>query len=40
MQGKTNIQVTREVRDKLASIGRKDDTYDDIIRRLLEKWEE
>ena len=36
MKGKTNIQVSRETRDRLAELGRKDDTYDDIIRRLIE----
>ena len=35
---KTNIQVSRETRDKLAEIGRKDDTYDDIIRMLIELY--
>lgn len=33
---KTNIQVSRETRDRLAQLGRKDDTYDDIVRRLIE----
>lgn len=33
--GKTNIQVSRETRDKLANLGNKGDSYDDIIVRLL-----
>ena len=31
---KTNIQVSRSTRDALADMGRKGDTYDDILRRL------
>ena len=31
----TTIQVTLEVRDELRLRGRKGDSYDDIIRRLL-----
>ena len=33
---KTNIQVSREVRDALASLGKKGDSYDDILHRILE----
>lgn len=36
MDGKTNIQVSRATRDALAKLGAKGDTYDDIIRRLIE----
>lgn len=39
MKGKTNIQVSRETRDYLTKLGRKGDTYDDIIRRLLAFYE-
>jgi len=39
MMSKTNIQVSRETRDYLAKLGRKGDTYDDIIRRLLTFYE-
>lgn len=35
---KTNIQVSRETRDRLAELGRKDDTYDDIIKRLIDLY--
>lgn len=38
MNGKTNIQVSRKTRDELAEIGKKDDTYDDIIRMLIELY--
>ena len=33
----TTIRITKETREKLASIGRKRDTYENIIQRLLEK---
>ena len=33
---KTNIQVSRATRDVLAKLGSKGDTYDDIIKRLIE----
>lgn len=36
MDGKTNIQVSRDTRNELAMMGKKGDTYDDIIRRLIE----
>ena len=39
MSGKTNIQVSRETKDYLTKLGRKGDTYDDIIRRLLAYYE-
>lgn len=32
---KTVIQVTFETRDKLVSVGKKNETYDDIINRLI-----
>ena len=35
---KTNIQISRTTRDALAELGKKDDTYDDIIRRLIEHF--
>lgn len=38
IDSKTNIQVSRETRNRLASLGRKDDTYDDIIRKLLDAY--
>jgi len=33
----TFIRVTKETREKLASIGSKRDTYNQIIQKLLEK---
>ena len=38
MEGKTNIQVSRATRDALADLGKKDDTYEDIIKMLLEVY--
>ena len=37
---KTQIQIEEETRDKLSSIGKHKETYDDIINRLLEYMEE
>jgi predicted CopG family antitoxin len=33
----TTIQITEETRDKLKERGKKGDTYDDVIRDLLEQ---
>ena len=33
---KTTIVITRETRDRLAKFGSKDDTFEDIIKRLLD----
>jgi hypothetical protein len=35
----TTIKLKKETRERLAEIGRKKETYDDIIRRLLEFYE-
>jgi hypothetical protein len=40
MNGKTNIQVSRSTRNRLADLGKKDDSYDDIIVRLLDAYSE
>jgi predicted CopG family antitoxin len=41
MQGrKTNIQVDVETRDKLADLGKKGDSFADIVKRLLEFYYE
>ena len=38
MKGKrTSIQVTIETKERLVKLGKKDETYDDIIRRLLDQ---
>ena len=37
---KTNIQVSRSTRNRLAELGKKDDSYDDIIVRLLDAYSE
>lgn len=36
-RGMTTIQISFETRDELAKRGRKNQTYDDIIRELLSK---
>lgn len=35
---KTSIQISRNTKEKLDKIGNKGDTYDSIVRRLLEKY--
>ena len=37
MSDKTSIQVYRETKDRLDKLGIKGDTYDGIIRRLLDQ---
>ncbi len=39
MKNTTTIQVDKELRDILKKMGRKGDTYSDIIRRLIKKVE-
>ena len=33
----TIIRISKEVRDKLKAIGRKGETYDEIVRRLIDE---
>lgn len=40
MERKTNIQVSISTRDALIEMGRKGDSYDDIIKKLLEFYTE
>jgi hypothetical protein len=37
---KTTIVLKKETRDSLAAIGGKDQSFDEIIRELLRKWNE
>jgi len=37
--GKINIQVSRETHRKLQELGRKGQTFDDIIKQLIETYE-
>jgi len=39
MKDRTTIAVTREVVDKLKRLGKKGETYDHIVRQLLEAFE-
>ena len=34
----TTIQISKETKQKLDEIGKKNETYEDIIKRLLLKW--
>lgn len=36
MQDITTIQLTKETREKLLEVGKKKETYDDLINRLIE----
>ena len=36
-RGMTSIQLTRETKARLASLGSKKDTYEDIIKRLIDQ---
>ncbi|MFH0848036.1 MAG: hypothetical protein V1857_00855 [archaeon] len=36
MNGITSLRVTRETRNRLSEIGSKDETFDEIIQRLIE----
>lgn len=38
MDNKTCISVRKTIRDQLASLGNKDSTFDDIILKLIKKW--
>ena len=37
---KTSMVITKATRDKLAALGGKDDSFEDIILRLIEEHEE
>jgi hypothetical protein len=36
MQSITTIQLTKETREKLLEIGKKKETYDDLVNRLID----
>lgn len=38
-KGVTTIQLEKSTRDRLMSIGKKGETYDSIINRLIDFWE-
>ena len=38
MEDKTSISVSKTIRNQLASLGNKDSTFDEIIRKLLKQW--
>lgn len=39
MSNSTSIMVSRKTRDRLAKIGEKGSTFDEIIQKLLSEWE-
>jgi len=38
MDSKTSIAVSRTIRDQLSLLGDKDSTFNDIIQKLIKKW--
>jgi len=40
MENKTSIAVSRKIRDRLAYLGTKDSTFDDILTNLLKSLED
>ncbi len=36
---KTTVSISKQTRHKLADIGNKDSTFDDIIQKLIQTWE-
>lgn len=38
MEDITTIQIKKETREMLKEIGKKGETYDEIIRRLIDLW--
>lgn len=36
--GTTTIQLEGKTKDRLADIGKKNETYDDIINKLIDLW--
>ena len=38
MNNKTTISVSKFIRDQLASIGNKDSTFNEIVKKLIKKW--
>lgn len=38
MVNKTRIQVSKELTEKLKEIGNKGDTYEDVIRKLINRY--
>jgi len=37
---KTTVTISKETRESLASLGKKDDSFDQIILKLIQVWEE
>lgn len=37
MSGKTNVQITTETRDRLIALGGMNDSYENVIKRLLDE---
>jgi len=37
---KTNIQISRKTRDRIAQYGKKGDSYEDILVKILDEYEQ
>jgi len=35
-EGKTTIELSKETRDRLKELGKKNETYDEIVKKLIE----
>ncbi len=40
MSGKTNVQITVETRDRLLAIGEMSDSYENVIKKVLDYYDE
>lgn len=38
--GRTTIPLEKDTRDRLKELGSKGETYDDLVNRLIDHWEE
>jgi hypothetical protein len=39
MMVRTSIEIRQSTKDRLKGLGKKEDTYDDIVQRLLQAYE-
>jgi hypothetical protein len=39
MMVRTSIEIRQSTKDRLKDLGKKEDTYDDIVQRLLQAYE-
>ena len=39
-EGRTTVELSKETRDQLKDLGKKGETYDEIVRKLIQEHEE